>query len=348
MHLYTNPGQGYLPDTVITKARALFDKAEAAVKGKSTLEERVKVARMPLVYARFFPRSGLSISGGKVKIGTNLAPITDVLNFTARMTKHGFKSIGEQTGGASTLTQMATLFHLDPPVEKLENSLISVEVVPVMAGRALRITQKKTGKVVTAYNIKRAIFFPLEGGMEGRVGDLFRYYGWVNMGTLKKQSSSSLTVEVTTRNNFTQELTYTIDPVKPVVYIKQKVTNPKGSKPFTWVRNHLQLDMGALAKTRVAFTDQGGKKVDMDMSGVMATMREGKRFFQKEVPAGAWTFSGTKGVKLTQRFKPAQVERTWLYGYDKDFNMVEVEVWAPGQVIAAGKSVELDLELEVQ
>ena len=348
MYLYSNPAQGYLPDAVITQAKALLDVAAAAVKGDATLEERVKVARMPLTYAEFFPRSGLSISGGKVKIGTNLAPITEVLSFTALMKKHGFKSIGEQTGGPETMTQMATLFHLDPAVEKLENSLISVEVVPIMAGRALRITHKKTGKVVTAYNIKRAIFFPLEGGMEGRVGDLFRYYGWVNMGTVKKQSSSSLTVEVSTRNDLTLELTYTVDAVKPVVYIKQKVTNPGASTPFTWVRNHLQLDMGALSKTRVAFTDQAGKKVDMDMSGVMSTLREGQRLFQKEVPAGSWTFSGTKGVKLTQRFKPAQVERTWLYAHDATYNMVEVEVWAPGQSIAKNKSVELDLELELQ
>ena len=31
MHLYTNPGQGYLPDDIMARAKKLFDKAEAAV-----------------------------------------------------------------------------------------------------------------------------------------------------------------------------------------------------------------------------------------------------------------------------------------------------------------------------
>ena len=40
---------------------ALFDEAEAAVKDDATLLERVRVARMPLVYAKSFPRNGYKI-----------------------------------------------------------------------------------------------------------------------------------------------------------------------------------------------------------------------------------------------------------------------------------------------
>ena len=46
--------------------RPLFDQAEAAVQGDPVLLERVRVARMPLTYARVFPRGGYTIEDGEL------------------------------------------------------------------------------------------------------------------------------------------------------------------------------------------------------------------------------------------------------------------------------------------
>jgi len=73
MHLYTNPAQGYMTDPVLAKARELFDQAEAAVKDDAELLERVRVARMPLTYARIFPRNGYKLENGMLAFQGDVA-----------------------------------------------------------------------------------------------------------------------------------------------------------------------------------------------------------------------------------------------------------------------------------
>ena len=103
MHLYTNPAQGYLTDDVMTAAEALFDEAEAAVKDDATLLERVRVARMPLVYAKSFPRNGYKIDDGKLVFQGPLATLDEVQEFVDRMKRHGFGTIREHGGDPAQL-----------------------------------------------------------------------------------------------------------------------------------------------------------------------------------------------------------------------------------------------------
>jgi len=50
--IYADPSVGYLTPEVIQRSVALFDQAEAAVKGDPTVLHRVQVARLPIVYAQ--------------------------------------------------------------------------------------------------------------------------------------------------------------------------------------------------------------------------------------------------------------------------------------------------------
>jgi hypothetical protein len=114
------------------------------------------------------------------------------------------------------------------------------------------------------------------------------------------------------------------------------------------LRSHLEADLGTLRETRFRFVPLAGDPVDEDVSGVIAGMREGRRFYADDVPAGSWTFTGTKGLEVTQRFDSAEVESTWLYAHPEDLNELEIELWTPSAVLDPGESLALHQELEVR
>ena len=348
MHLYTNPAQGYLPDDVLAQGAALFDEAEALVAGDALLLDRVQVARMPLAYARFFPRNGYSLADGKLKWNPGMATFDEVTAFIDQMNAHGFTSVREAVGGTDTLVLMYAIMGADQDVVTLQNDALTVDVVPGLAGRALRITHRATGQAVTAYDVRKGLFFPFSGGLEERVGASATAMGWVEPAGASAVSARSVTVTSTTFDGVGLKRTYTLDAVEPVLHVATTVTNPGSSARSVVPRAHLELDLGDVHQTRMAFRQRSGTTVDEDMTSTLAGMREGRHFYDQDVPAGTWTFSGTKGLKVTQTFDDAATDQAWVYAYPDALNEVEVEVWAKAVTLQAGESVTVTRDLRVE
>ena len=348
MHLYTNPAQGYLPDEIVEEGEALFDEAEALAMDDPDLLERVKVARMPLVYARIFPRSGYTVEGGLLKWLGETASFDELMEFVDRMTANGFQSIQEMAGDPQNLVMLYAILGADQEVLTIENDHLTVDVVPALAGRALRIVDKATGQGVTAWNNKQVLFFPFHGGLEDRVGDGFRFYGWVEPAVATSVTDSSLATSLTTMDGYDVRRVMSLDEVEPILYVETTVTNPGDQPADVRMRSHLELDLGNLAQTRVAFQSLAGDTVDEDMTGVIAGLREGRHFYDQDVPEGNWAFSGTKGLRLTQRFNNEEIDQAWLYAYPDTLNELEIELWANRQTLNPGESVSLQQEIEVR
>jgi hypothetical protein len=349
MHLYTNPAQGYLTDDVMTAAGALFDEAEAAVKDDATLLERVRVARMPLVYANTFPRNGYKIDDGKLVFQGPLATADDARGFLARMKRHGFQTIRERGGDPQQLMLLTTVLRTPMPLVTLRNKHVQVDVAPFLGGRALRIVDRKTGRSVTAYNTTRNLLFPFCGGEESRVGGIFTIEegGSMDPAMVVQSSETSVTLASKTGVGFLMKRTLTLDPDRPVLKVRLEVTNPSKKPREAQLRSHLSLDLGDVHKTRVGFTDLSGKTIDKDMAVVIQGLREGERFYREACPSGKWTFTGPNGLAVTQRFDNRQVDFTWLVAYPEDLNELEVELWAKKVVLAPGASATLEHELEL-
>jgi hypothetical protein len=349
MHLYTNPAQGYLPDEVMAEAQRLFDQAETAVQDNDELLERVRVARMPLVYAKWFVRNGYTIDDGVLRFQGPLASLQEVNDFVARMKRHGFGSIREH-GGPPEQMALAQIFHAPMPLVVLENAQLRVEVAPLLGGRALRILDRKTGRCVTAYNTKRNLYFPFCGGEESRVGEYFAVHEGGTMAQFLPitQTDRSVTMVGKTANGYTLTRTLTLAEDQPVLTIQVQATNPSDKPRSAQLHAHLSLDLGEARRTRVQFTSRDGKAIDTDMAGVIAGLREGQRFYKGDTPAEAWTLTGPEGLSVTQRFSREQVSSTWLYCYPEDDNELEAEIWAPKATLEPGGSIRLEHTLEIQ
>ena len=348
MHLYTNPAQGYLPDDIVDRAMGLFDQAEAAVKDDPELLERVRVARMPLTYARMFPRNGYKIENNRLVFQGKLASMIEVAKFVARMKTHGFGTIREVSGDPKSLLLISAMLFSQPEVVTISNGHLSVEVVPILAGRALRIIDSKSGQCVTAYNVKRSLFFPFCGGLESRVGEMFRWYGWMEPANVVKQTSTSITVTLQTANGFKLERTLTLVPGKPILQVKSVLTNPGNKPKSARLRSHLELNLGELRSTKVNFTNLAGRNIDKDMTEIIAGLREGEYYRSQDTPRGSWTFTGSKGLQLIQRFNSDRIDYAQLYAYPEDLGELEVELWVERTVLKPGQSVTLDQEIEIR
>jgi len=230
-----------------------------------------------------------------------------------------------------------------------QNEFLSADVVPFLGGRVLQITDKKSGQCITAYDTRRCLFYPFCGGEETRTGGAFdpSMSGFIEQYIISAFKPDEVTVQAKT-SGLTLRRTISLAPDKPVVIIKVEATN-NGDKPReVRLRSHLELDLGDLVKSRVRFTSRTGENVDKDMQPIIAGMREGEYYRDQASPKGTWTFSGTKGLEVTQAFDDAAVDFTHAFAYPDYLSDLETEVWAKPIMAAPGETVSFTHTIQVQ
>ncbi len=347
MHLYTNPAMGYLTDDVMARAEGCFDRAEGLAAGDPSLLERVRVCRMPLVYAKAFPRNGYRIEDGKLIWNGPMASILDTAAFVGRMQKHGFRTIREKGGDPKQLLMLQALFARSLNLQTIRNGHLSVDVSPELAGRALRIVDAKTAKCVTAYNVKRSLFFPFCGGLETRIGEVHWFHGWMEPQRVVEKTESDITTEGTTFDGWVLRRKLTLLEGRPVLHVETTITN-SGTKPReARLRTHLELELGALKETHVMFTNLAGREVSMNMDAVIAGLREGRHFYGRNAPRGSWTIKGSKGLGLTQTVANDELDFTWLYAYPAGLGQLEVEIWTKRRMLGPGERFTYSEDISV-
>jgi hypothetical protein len=348
MHLYTNPAQGYLTDDVMAQAMTLFDQAEAAVKGDPELLERVRVARMPLTYARLFPRNGYTIENGTLRFKGPFATPAEAAEMANRMRAHGFTELREMTWiEAGQLPMLAALMSAPISCPSIQNEYLTVDVMPFLGGRALRITDRRSGQCITAYNTTRNLTFPFCGGEETRIGGTYSWGGSFEQFTVADKTDTSIAL-VAKVGGLSLRRTLTLSPDAPILTITAQLTNP-GEKPSAAnLRSHLEFDLGDLKQTMVRFTDRTGQEINRDMEPIIAGQRLGEHYLDLKAPKGRWSFTGAKGLAVTQTFDDGQLDFAWLYAYPDYLNDLEAELWAKPVTLAPGESTTFTSVIEVR
>lgn len=347
MHLYTNPAQGYLSDEILQRAHALFDQAEAAVAGDETLLERVKVARMPLVYARVFPRKGYTIEADRLVFSGPFAQMAEAQEFVARMQRHGFETLRERDGDPAQMMLLSMLFNAPVPLAVIENAHLRAEAVPFLGGRVLRIAHKPSGRCITANNKPQALLFPFHGGEESRVGGIYDSVGSFSQFTVAQASPNELQLEVQQPGGLRIRRTITLAADQPEITCTTTVENGTDRVQAVTLRSHLDLDLGPLTDLRVQFNDRQGRAHQHDAAFVLAGDREGAHFRDNDTPDGAWTFTGAGGLQVTQRFDNATMDFTWLVAYPAELDTLETELWRKPEDVPPGGAISLAHTLHI-
>jgi hypothetical protein len=346
MHLYTNAAQGYLDDATLEQAAQLFDDAEKRCGDDEELLERVRVARMPLVYARCFPRNGYRIENESLLFNEPIAPMDEITAFVQRMEKHGFKTIREMHGEPEQLIMLGLVFGAPLEAPRIENEYLQVDVVPFLSGRALRIIHRETGECVTGYNITRNLFFPFCGGEETRLGGMFDPEGMFFQFAIEEISETSITLLVDT-GAWLIRRTLVLDEKEPIIRFRTEVENLGDRVRETTVRSHTNLDLGPLDSVTVQFRNRLGHSVERDMKPILAGLREGEKYLDQEAPKNEWRLRGAKNLTVIQRFDDSALDFAWLVAYPDYINDLEMEIWAKPVMLEPRQKTVFSHELEI-
>ena len=348
MHLYTNPGQGYLPDTVLQDAGKLFDEAESAVHNDPILLKRVQVARMPLLYARLFPRNGYEIRSNKLVFKGDLAGPAEAAAFVEQMRAYGFKALREHYGEPRALIPLSVMLSSGMDVVTIRNKFLAVDVTPLLGGRALRIIHRPTGKCITACNVVKNLYFPFCGGLEDRIDETFNPLGWMEPAAVVDVDQTSIKLSSQPRHGLSLSRTLTLDDSGPTVHVLSTLSNI-GKKPCeTRLCSHLELNLGRLGKTQIAFINKAGRRVRPDIKKIIDGKRQGLHLFEQNTPRALWRFAGTKGLQVIQSFDNTEVEFTRLCAYPEELGELELELWSRPVLLHPGESISISQKINVR
>lgn len=114
------------------------------------------------------------------------------------------------------------------------------------------------------------------------------------------------------------------------------------------VYDFLEKHLGDLNATAPRFTDRTGAEIERDMAPIIANLREGEHYLDQQAPKGAWTFTGSKGLEVTQTFDDATLDFAWAYAYPDYLNDLETELWLRRTTLAPGESITLRHAIEVR
>jgi hypothetical protein len=348
MHLYTNPAQGYLPDGLLRRAAALFDQAETLAGRDAELLDRVRVARLPLLYARLFPRNGYRIAGEELVWQGEMGSPAEALAFVDTLKRHGFQTIREMGGDPQQMITLGSMLASRPKVFTIQNGYLRVEVVPALGGRALRITDLNSGQCVTAHNTRRHLFFPFCGGLEDRVGEVFWSDGWSEPALVPSHGSSAITTVQATAGGFGLTRRLALEPGQPILRVETMLTNRGNKAHGARLRHHLELALGDLRKIDCVFTNRAGRQIHTPIAEVIRGLREGRHFYSELAPAGEWTLQGGNGLQVRQRFDNDRADFTWLHAFPEALGQLETEVWMKRTMLNPEQSLTVVQEIEVQ
>jgi len=347
MHLYTNPAQGYLPDDLLAQAANFFQQAEAAVTGDAVLLDRVRVAALPVWYARFFPRNGYRIENRKLVWAEGSASFWETLGAVQFMEAHGFERASEQYGDIDTLLLMGLLMAIDWPAPTIENDHLTVEVLPVLGGRIARVIHRASGTNATAFNVPRGLFFPFAGGLETRVGSGSYFSGFADQWRVVNRDALSMVLAVTTMDGWQLERTLSLVADQPVLEVETVLTNPDSKARTIRLRHHLELDLPAVGGARLELVDGPGNARDQGLDEVIARQREGIYYFSDAMPAEGLRLRCGNGLIVTHRFDRSGLDHAWVWCYPPEHEELEIEISTPVITLAPGASITLNDSLEV-
>ena len=164
---------------------------------------------------------------------------------------------------------------------------------------------------------------------------------------VREKSGSAALLALELPGDIVLSRSFRLSGAAPVIEVETRVSN-MGDKPREiQLRSHLELDLGPLPNTRLQFTSRSGDRLDKDMKGIIAGLREGERYLDQNTPGGSWTFTGSKGLKVTQSFDDSQTDFTRVYAYPEDLNDLETEIWAKPMTVGSKESVVFGNRIEI-
>jgi len=341
MVIWASPSSPWLSDEILARANTLFDDAERRAAGDAGLLQRVRVARLPLIYtqlSRLAPTYALA--GDTYRPASAPADLKALADEFFAVAQAANITLIREGGDNSTIDafKQRVMREWDSyPVVALENEAVKVVIVPALGGRILSFVDKKSGQDLMFHNRPSHGRYPNVAGYEEYVGGDFEGPGATSAFEAAEQSAGGVTLKAA----FPKEgfaLGRRVELLSDGVGVVSTLTNTSGEPRKASLRSHPEFAPGAVEDLAVIIPGR--------TPGEIPLRDEGSQFIPAaEMTSHWWEVRSARGkFALRESFAPGEVSRglvNWHPNWNDMGPRVNLELYTPERQLAPGESLRL-------
>jgi len=341
IYIYSPPTKEMWPDAVVTSLDSLHTVAESLAAAEPVALNQVRKNCLTVDYLKLILNTGvLAVEDGAYRPVGGTATTEEYDRFIERTKQFGVTALREEGMDGSFYTQFRQRMETHP-IATVENDEISIDTVPRLGGRIVRIIDKKTGTNLISTGDSYYNYYPVYGGY-----DEILAWGW-NCSGYGNENTATLdgrTLTLTARNPndlvFTKKITvpatgrqFTIassianEAAKPETY--RLVCRMELASPFNQTRIEARMADGSWK------TPEPTEELDFFWPYKLLEFR----YDGANKPAGAWRLiSDANGWTMENRFDPSQVE-TCIWHTCKAKDMVRMDLHTADREVPPGGKI---------
>ena len=352
----TQPLAGHLDQHLLSRAAALFDRAEQAVRDDPLLLGRVRIARLPVIYAQF----SLAEAAPYGEVDGRLIARHD---WDVPRLAHEFKAFCE-AGSVTRLRETplspwaplltpsdwletVTRWPKELKIERIASPALEVLVLPEMGGRIWRARLLATGRDLFRAPGAAGSWHPDRGGYE-EYGDVrHRSRGWSERYTVTARGERFIGLLADLPGGLSMSRRIELDPVRPILTIRSSLTNVSDGPQQACLRAHPEFPCVFRDSTVIVVRRTDGTWRRLRVENAAAPYEEGKIWLEgDDVPAGAWGLvDEAEDFAILNRMKRDQVWKCFINSCGAE-SRVNLELYSPLKTLAPGESLVLEHSYE--
>ncbi|NLH98022.1 MAG: DUF4838 domain-containing protein [Chthonomonadales bacterium] len=340
--IYTHP-RDYITPEMIAQARAMFDRAEAAVHDDPVRLHRVQVARLPIIYAEItLARGGRwrETDGKLVQEGaSDIGALAEQFERIARA--EGVTMVREGGPDANLDAWLASVPRRAKSLDVLtiQGGGLQAQILPGLGGRIWRLLDPQGRDVVAVAGAPNG-WQPELHGYEEYSEAGYRSPGWQEPYAVKERSERHAVLEADLPNGLRLQRRIELHSSGPAVVITSMVSNPGASPRVACLRSHpgfaATLGQGTSVRIKrpdgsyrtIAIAEQAGAETDLWLRA-------------EELPAGEWSIEDPgSGRRLTCTFERGEVAQC-LLNWSRADRRVNLELFTAERELKPGESMTL-------
>ncbi len=343
MWIYDWATSPYLNDSFLTRAEALFRRAEAAAESEA-VRTRVRKARFSIDFVRLMQAKKFSVAGGLYQPADLEGLKARWKDLLAQAREFGIENFSENSKVTADDQNFTTYVRAYPAVT-LENAQLKVHVVPELGGRITHIIDKRNGRNLLQQPDPGARQYPNLGGITvGVYSDfLTRVPGvtdWeLDAGASREEASMTgvLTGGLRIRRRLRLE--------GPMLRTETILENTSATAVQALLQSRAECDAGNLENVVLAYRRRDGSDVRRNLVAPGKRPEGSEYYDDRQQPDGRWRLvNQPEGLALVHRFPNDQTARCSIDWRLNRNSILALAVFTPGQMLEPGRQIRLEAD----
>lgn len=351
MTCYTKADAAFLTPEVLSRASAIFDRAEEFVQGDAVFLQRVQTARLPVIFTILEQELPLYRLEGKTLIPQASSQEVLLDKFERIMKAAKVTRLLEQYRDPALWVAAKRSDGVKVAVKQIKNKQLEVNVLPGLGGRIWCLKDLASGREIFRTVVAPGGFQINEGGYEEYSTKGYRSSGWHESYQVKESTAQRLTLAAKLPNDFTLSRSFELLPDGRCLEITSTLTNIGKQIRKACFRIHPEFAFDNPQEVILAFKRKDGnweRKTMADLPKNIGSPEIAELVLTgEERPYGEWGFVDKKAeIGVINRFRAAEVGRCYIYCSSAD-KLFTWELWSVEKELRPGESIAIHQSYEI-